>query len=183
MFPGDLGELTEGFQFAELGCVVGVGDGAGAQAVAKAERDIVGFHDFADVFEVLVQEAFLVVSQAPFGHDRTTPGDDACGALGSHRHMVQADARMDGEVIHALLGLFDQGIPEDFPGQVLGHAADFFQGLVNRHGADGYRGVADDPFPGLVNVLAGRQVHDGIGAPADAPGQFLDFFLNGGADR
>ena len=82
---------------------------------------------------------------------------------------------MDGEVIDALFGLFDEGIAEDFPCQVFGNAADLFQRLINRHGADGDGRVADDPFAGVVNVAAGRQVHDGVRAPADGPDHLVDF--------
>ena len=59
---------------------------------------------------------------------------------------------MDGEIVDPLLGLFDQRVAEDLPGQVLGNAADLFQRLVDRHGADRHRGVADDPFADVVDV-------------------------------
>ena len=35
VLPGDLGQLAEGFQFAELRFIIGIGDRAGAQAVAQ----------------------------------------------------------------------------------------------------------------------------------------------------
>jgi hypothetical protein len=70
VLPGDLREFAQGLQLAELGGVVGVGDGAGAQAVAQAEGHVVGLHDLADVVEVGVEEILLVVGQAPLGHDR-----------------------------------------------------------------------------------------------------------------
>jgi hypothetical protein len=90
---------------------------------------------------------------------------------------------VDSEVVDALFGLFDQCVAEDFPGQVFGFAVDLFQRLIDRHGADGDRAVADDPFPGFMDVLAGGQVHHGVAAPADRPGHFLDFFLNAGTER
>ena len=34
MFPGDFCELTQGFQFAELGCIISIRQGTGAQAIA-----------------------------------------------------------------------------------------------------------------------------------------------------
>jgi hypothetical protein len=85
---------------------------------------------------------------------------------------------VDGEVVHALLGLLDQRVLEDFPGQVLGLAIHLFQRLVDGHGADGYRRVAQNPLAGFVDVLAGGQVHDGVGTPADAPGHLVHFFGN-----
>ena len=86
---------------------------------------------------------------------------------------------MNGEVIHSLLSLFYQSVTKQFPGQLLGLALDFLQSLVDRHSANRHRTVTNDPFAGFMDVLAGRQVHDGIGAPANAPGHLVHFFLNG----
>ena len=58
VFPGDLGQLAQGFQFNELRFVIGIVDRTRAQAIAKAEADIVGFHDVADIFEMIVKERF-----------------------------------------------------------------------------------------------------------------------------
>jgi len=123
------------------------------------------------------------MSQTPLGHDRTAARDDAGQALGSDRHIGQSHAGMDGEVIDALLRLLDQGVAEQLPGQILGHAIDLFQSLVDRHGADRHRRVAQDPLPGLVDVLAGGQVHQRVAAPARGPGHLLDFLGNRRSDR
>src|SRR5690606_18097667 len=72
---------------------------------------------------------------------------------------------------------------EDVPGQVLGHAADLLQRLVDGHGADGDRTVADDPVTDVVDVAAGRQVHDRVGAPAGGPDQLVDLVGDVGQDR
>ena len=181
--PGAVGELAERIEFGELRFVVGVGDRAGAQAVAEAVGDVIGLHDLGDVVEMLVEEAFLVMREAPFRHDRAAAGDDAGDALGRHRDVGQTDAGVDGEIVDALLGLLDQRVAEDFPGQVLGDAADFLQRLIDRHGADRNRAVADDPFAGVVNVAAGGEVHDRVGAPADRPDHLVDFIGDIGRDR
>src|SRR5450830_1290389 len=179
VLPGNLGQLAEGLQLAELRFVVGVGNRARTQAVAQREADVVGLHDFADFVEMGVEEVLFMVRQAPLGHDRTATGNDPGDALGGHRHVAQQHAGVDGEVVDALLGLFDQGVAEQLPGQVLGHAVDLLQGLVDRHGTDRHRRVADDPLAGFMDVLAGGQVHDRVRAPADAPGQLGHFFLDG----
>ena len=120
--PGAAAEFADGFEFGELGGVVGVGDGAGAEAVAKRECDVVLGEDLTELVEVFVQEGFLVVGEAPAGHDRAAAGDDAGDALGGQRHEGEAYAGVDGHVVHALLALFDDGVTEDLPGQVLGDA-------------------------------------------------------------
>ncbi len=121
--------------------------------------------------------------EAPFGHDRAAAADDAGHALRGQRDIAQQHAGVDGEVIDALLGLLDQRVAVHLPGQLLGLAVDLLQRLVDRHRADRHRRVADDPFARLVDVLAGREIHHRVGAPARRPGHFLDFFVDRRADR
>ena len=104
--------------------------------------------------------------------------DDAGHAIGGERDEAQQHAGVDGEIIHALLGLFDECVAVNFPGKVLGLAADFFERLINRHGADGHGRVADNPFARGVDVVAGGEVHDGVRAPLGGPAHFLDFLFD-----
>ena len=154
--------------------VIGVGVGAGTQTVAQRERDVIAPHDVADFIEPLVKETFLVFGQAPARHDRTTARDDAGDAIGGQRHIGETDAGVDGEIIDPLLRLLDQRVLEHLPIELERVAADFLQRLIDRHRADRHRRVADDPVANIVDVAAGRQVHDGVGAPADRPHHFLD---------
>jgi hypothetical protein len=85
---------------------------------------------------------------------------------------------VDGEVVDALLGLLLEGLEEDVDVEVLGLALDLLERLVDRDGADRDRAVAQDPLAGRVDVLAGRQVHDRVGAPAGGPLQLLDLGLD-----
>ena len=55
---------------------------------------------------------------------------------------------------------------------------DLLEALVDRHRADRHRRVADDPLARLVDVLAGRQVHHRVGAPADRPLQLVDLLAD-----
>ena len=102
-------------QFAELCGIVGIGHAAGAQAVAEAKRYVVSLHDFADFVEMGVEEVFLMMRQTPFRHNRTAARHDAGDALGGKRYITQQHAGMDGEIVHALLGLLNQGIAEQRP--------------------------------------------------------------------
>ena len=124
-----------------------------------------------------------MVRQAPFGHDRAAARDDAGQTLSGRRDVAQQYAGVNGEVVDALFGLFQQGIAEDFPGEVLGDAVDLLQRLVNRHSTDGDRTVTQDPLAGFVDIAAGREIHHRIGAPAGRPDQFLDLFFDGGGHR
>ena len=67
--PCSGGEFALHFEFAELGLIIGIGHGAGAEAVADGEAHIVGGADVADFIPVGVEEVFLVMGEAPLGHD------------------------------------------------------------------------------------------------------------------
>ena len=108
-----------------------------------------------------------MMGQAPFRHDRAAAADDAGDAVRGERHIGQAHTRMDGEIVDALLCLFDQRVTEDFPRQFFGNAADFLQRLIDRDRADGDGAVAQDPFARVVDVAARRKVHHRVRAPAD----------------
>ncbi len=116
-----------------------------------------------------------MMREAPLRHDRAAARDDAGHALRGQRNERQAHAGVDREVIDALLGLLDQRVAEELPGEVLGDAANFFERLVDRHRADRHRRIAQDPLARLVDVLAGRKIHDRVRAPADRPDHLLDF--------
>ena len=87
---------------------------------------------------------------------------------------------MDGEIVDALLALLDQRVLVALPVELDGIAVDLLQRLVDRHRADRDRRVADDPFARVVDVAAGREIHHGVGAPADRPHHLLHFFLDRG---
>src|SRR5208283_3546385 len=136
----------------------------------------------ADLVEAVVEEALLVVRQAPARHDRAAARDDAGDAPGGQRHVFQPHAGVDGEVVDALLGLLDQGVLEDLPVELVGVAVDLLQRLVDRHGADRHRRVAQDPAADVVDVAAGREVHHRVGAPTDRPDQLFDLLGGAGGD-
>ena len=107
VFPCFGGQFAQGVQFGELRFVVGIGNAAGAQAVAEAERHIIRLHDFADFVEMRVEEVFFVVGETPFRHNRTAARYDAGEAVGRHRHIAQQYACVQGEIVHALFCLLD----------------------------------------------------------------------------
>ena len=107
VFPCFGSQFAQGVQLGELGFVVGIGNTAGAQAVAEAERHVVGFHDFADFVEMCVEEVFLMMGKAPFRHNGAAARYDACEAIGRHRYIAQQYACVQGEIVHALFCLLD----------------------------------------------------------------------------
>ena len=125
-----------------------------------------------------VEEVLLVVREAPRRHDRATSGDDAGDALRRERDIAEQHAGVDREVVDTLLGLLDDRLAVDVPGELVRVAADLLQRLVDRDSSDRNRRVADDPLAGGVDVLAGREVHDRVGAPACRPAHLLDLGID-----
>src|SRR5690625_2034716 len=124
-----------------------------------------------------------MVGEAPFGDDRTATGDDPGDPVGGPGDEGEADAGMYGEVVDALFGLLDQRIPVDLPGQLLDDPAHRLEGLVDRDGPDRDGGVPDDPLAGLVDILAGREIHDRVGSPEGGPAELLDHLLDRAGHR
>jgi hypothetical protein len=92
VLPGERCQLPQRAQLGELRFVVGVGDAARTQPVAERERDVVGLHDLAHLFEVRVQKTFFMMRKAPSRHDRPAARDDAGQASRRQRHEAQAHA-------------------------------------------------------------------------------------------
>ena len=120
--------------------------------------------------------------QAPARHDRSAARDDAGDALRGQRHIAKPHAGMDGEVVHALLGLLDQRVLEHLPVELVGFAIDLLQRLVDRHRPDRHRRIAENPVADVVDVAAGGEVHHRVGTPANRPHQFFDLFRRAGCD-
>ena len=181
--PRHLRQLAQRLQLGQLRLVVGVGDRPGPQPVAEGERDVVPREDLAQLREVGVQEVLLVVRQAPGGQQRAAARDDPGDPADRERDVPQQHPRMYRHVVHALLGLLDDGVPVHRPGQPGRVAADLLQRLVDGYRADGYRRVAQDRLAGLVDALAGGQVHHGVCAPPGRPLQLGDLFVHCGRHR
>ncbi len=119
-----------------------------------------------------------MMRETPFRHDRAAARDDAGDAICGERNVGQAHPCMNREIIHALFGLLDQRIRVEFPCQFDRIAITLLQCLVDRHGADRDRRVADDPFARGVNVAASGEVHHRVRTPADRPHHLVDFFFD-----
>ena len=87
---------------------------------------------------------------------------------------------MDGEVIDALLGLVFEFLEDDVEAEVFDAAADDHG--INRDGADWDGAVLDDRLAAFVEVAAGGEVHDGVGAPSFGPLELFDFLGGAGGD-
>ena len=77
-----------------------------------------------------------MMRKAPLRHDATTTRNNARHAIGGKWNKAQQHASVNREIIHALLGLLDEGVAVNFPSEIFGLAADFFEGLINWHGSD-----------------------------------------------
>ena len=116
----------------------------------------------------------------PLAHDTTATAHDAAETAVGEMHVVATDTGMDGEVVHTLLALLNEGITEYLPVQVFHLAVYLLQSLVDRHGSYWYRTVAHNPFTGFVDIVAGREVHQGIASPLARPYSLVHLFLDAG---
>ena len=48
---------------------------------------------------------------------------------------------------------------------ILGNAIYLLQRLINWHSSDRHHGVTNNPLPGFMDILAGRQIHHRVRAP------------------
>src|SRR5664279_1394475 len=176
-FPGFCRQLAQGFKLGKLRFVAGIGNAAGTQAVAQRITHVVLSENLGDLVEVIVEEVLLVVMRHPLRQDRATAAYDAGNATGDHGQEFNQHAGVDGHVIDTLLRLLLDNLEHHVDGEVFNalHARDC---LVNRNRADGHRRVPQNGFADIVNVAAGGEVHDGIGAIVYRGVQLLQLFVN-----
>ena len=124
------------------------------EAVSKRITHVVLGEDFRDVVEAFVEEILLVVVGHPLRQDRAAAADDAGNALGDERQILDEHAGVDSHVIDALLGLLLDDLEHEIGSQVF-DALDARDRLVDGHGADGHRRVAQDGLTDVMNAAAG----------------------------
>ena len=127
-----------------------------------------------------VQEVFLVMKLHPFGHDRSASGYDPRQASRRQLHMLAQQTCVDREIIHALFRLLDQRIPIDLPRKVLYLTIHLLQGLINRNRTHRNRAVTDNPLARLMDMIAGREIHQRVAAPFTTPYRLLDLLVDTG---
>src|SRR5260370_17516596 len=93
-----------------------------------------------------VEEAFLVMRQAPLRHDRATSRDDAGDAVGGEVDVGQPHAGVDREIVDALFALLDQRVLVELPGQLYRISGALLQRLINWNGAEPNRPISKYPF-------------------------------------
>ena len=127
---------------------------------------------------MFIEERFLVMDEAPFAHDTSATAHDAAQTFVGQMDVMQTDAGMDSKVVYTLFALFNKGVLVDFPSQVFHFAVYLLQCLVDGYSAYRYRTITDNPFACFVDVVTGRQVHQGIASPLTAPYGFVHFFFD-----
>mmetsp|Transcript_10926 Transcript_10926/g.27584 ORF Transcript_10926/g.27584 Transcript_10926/m.27584 type:complete len:604 (-) Transcript_10926:142-1953(-) len=182
LLPRPRRQLALHRQLTELRQVVGVSDAPGPQPVTDGDGDVVLPADVEDIVPVLVREVLLVLHEGELGVDGPAARYDARHTLGCVRNEAQEHSGVDGEVVHPLLRLLDQRLPEQLPRDLHRVPASLLQSLVDGDGADGNGGVPHDPLPRLVDVLARGEVHQSVRTPHGGPLELLDLLLDGAAD-
>ena len=109
----------------------------------------------------------LAVGHHPAGDERAAAADDPRDPLRGEAEVLLEQPGVDGHVVDPLLGLLLAHVDEVLGAHVLNVAAEFFEHLIDRHRPDRHRRGVDDRLTDAVDVLARRQVHDGVGAVVD----------------
>mmetsp|Transcript_38698 Transcript_38698/g.91685 ORF Transcript_38698/g.91685 Transcript_38698/m.91685 type:complete len:275 (-) Transcript_38698:986-1810(-) len=178
LLPRPPRELPLDLELKELRGVVGVADAPGAEAVPDRERDVILGADVQDLVPVLIGEILFVLQERKLGVDGAAAADNPGEAARRQVDGRQQHPGVDRPVVDALLRLLQQRLPEELPGDVLDDTPRLLEALVDGHSPHGDGRVAHDPLAGLVDVVAGRQVHDGVRAPHRRPLELLHLLLD-----
>ncbi len=179
--PSPLGEFPQRLQLRQLGAVGGIRQSARTQTVADGEAHVELPHDAAQLLPQLIHGVLPAVVQHPLGEQTSAATDDADQAVPHEGQMFPQHARMDGEVVHALLGLPLHHLQNCLLVEILQAPADDHR--INGHGSDRHGAFFQDGFPAGVQVAAGGQIHHGVGSPADRPVQLFQFRIGARRDR
>ncbi len=118
--PGALGQLAQEDQFVDLGAVGGVGQAAGAEAVAQGEDRVVGLDDLQQAVEVLVEGVFGIVVRHPLDGEGAAARDHIHDPpLAVHPLDGGAgDAAVDGDEVDAVVEVLDDAGEDVVDGHV-----------------------------------------------------------------
>jgi hypothetical protein len=99
--------------------------------------------DLEHLVPVGVERVLLVVLDHPLRHDRAAARHDARDAVFHERQVLDEHARVDGEVVDALLGLVLEHVDEVVGRERL-DVLSSLERLVDGHRADGHGDACDD---------------------------------------
>ena len=179
--PRPLGEFAEGLELGELRRVGRVGEPAGTQAVADREGDVVAAQDLADLVPHRVHQVLAVVDDHPLRQQAPAATHDADQAPLDERQMRLPHAGVDREVVDALLRLMLERVEHDLLVEILDLPPDDHR--VDRHRPDRGGRVLAERRAARVEIAAGREIHDRVGAPLDRPVELLELFMRSRGDR
>ena len=111
-------QFSHSVQFGKLSLIIGILNTARTKSVTQRYGYVILCQNITDVIKMFIQETFFVVHQAPLAHNASPTAHNAAKPFVCQVHILSADTGMDSEVIHTLLGLFQQGVAEDFPGKI-----------------------------------------------------------------
>jgi hypothetical protein len=184
--PSALGELAEEDEFVDLGAVSGIGEAAGAEAVAEGKDGVVGFDDLQQAVVMLEEGVLGVVVCHPLDGEGAAARDNVHDpAFAIHPFDGGAgDAAVDGDEVDAVIEMLDDAGKDVLDGHVddrLLLAVDGVEsGLIEGDGADTGIGLGDDGAADLVDRPAGGEVHDRVGTGGDRHPRLFQLLVDAG---
>ena len=119
----------------------------------------------------------------PFGDQRATAANDPSHTLGSQVQVFEHHTAVDRHVVDPLLGLVLDHIQEVLRTHILDVPPQLFQHLVDRHGTDRDGRSVDNLASDIVDIFAGRQIHNRIGTVMHGHVQFIQLLTDVAGDR
>ena len=174
--PRALGELAERVELGELRLVARVVQASGPERIAERDGDVVLAKDVEDVIVMLVQRILFAMVHHPHRVQRAAAADDPRDATVDERQMLQQNPGVQRHVVDALASLMLDDFEEVVDRELL-ELLPLQHRLIDRHRADRHRRRADDRLARDVDVLAGGEVHDGIGAVLHREQELVHLFI------
>lgn len=165
-------------QLSKLHFIISILNRTRAQTITQQQQNIISSTDFTNFTEVLIEEIFLIIREAPFHHNQTTTRDNTSQAFHSHQHIAQQYTHIDSKVIHTLLSLFQQHVTEHFPDKIFSNPINLLQHLVDQHYTNQHQAITQNPLTGFMNIATSKEIHHHIHSPAGRPYQLFHFFFN-----
>ena len=159
-------EFADLDELGDLPRVGGVVGGPGAHGVAQADGYVMLVQDGQHLVVELVEGVLVAGGLHPGEDERPAAAHDVREAarLAEALDGATVHARMDGDEVHAVLGMRAHHVEEVLCRDGDERLLQIADGVVHRHGTDHRRRLLHEGAPERGRLAAVRQIHDGLGA-------------------
>ena len=181
--PRAVDECAEVHEFRNLCTIRRIGKAAGTQTIAQTDRRIVLLANIENIIEVRVERIFLLIVEHPTRDEGATSAHDVHDTplFAQIVHGLKRQTAMQCHKVCSILRLSLNRL-QDVIRRHLDHGAVSLdrrdRRLVERHRADHNRRMSNDAPPRLVDIVARREIHDGVRSRTHGFIELFQFRLN-----